>query len=1684
MANWLNDANDWLNNGLADAASFVGWDGYKNWLDESRKAAQEQQRQQQLRNEHPSFFQQWLNNGDNQFLGEQAVKGLGWVDHHVRSLPVVGDTAGFLIDLPNRTFDTIGQVAANAGREEDDLKAFGQLLNTDSWNRAWDSWGKAGHLTLGTIVAARALGNDPRVYQLNPFDAQDAQQLQKLANGTQYGSLMAGFVDVAAGFVSPIPGGGVLKAAKASKTIEAGHLEEMANILDNGLTTPGGLTPKSNAAYAAQRAKDTARKYLQPEKPVSSQSMVDQLLRGVQGTDGILDPVKMQDKLRPWLEHAPESTVMQLADLFTEANYLPDAKIRTHAKANMILAGMGSQAAKLELIKYAPELAASLEQRTSAIFHVGLYNEMLTRYLQDGDFRINSVLDAHFDLPGKQAQRQAVRDELMQAMATEVRAKADRVSLKLNAPLTRSEINAQADLANQLQNRLDDLRTGARNEPPEGIGYYQNASEQAWMLLRDMEQRYAAQDPAFVAMHDQAMAGANAEVAAATQLKNDLTLSKAAADAEYQNAVAARYDKNIELSMERLNTVLTEMWDLKQVEGGFTGTAAPTMLAHMKTQYRNAVGSTYLHRSGLLKNSPVAIRAIGSSLAAIGTPHARGGLNIAEPDRGLKEMQASLRRAKGRDGSSLFTGEEIAQYGREFVQTIGEDRLKVVDKAHRDMLNRIGFSFHLNKDQAYSRTQLAINAYDEGRKHLSNALEKAGESKVVLVEGMEDVPHAFYGPALKSHLSDTVRWIDPAVYLRALRRKETTLADRRARAIADAWDALDTGGMIWKHAALMRPGLGVRAMLDTGLRATAQIGAATQLVQAINGTLKLLSKADRTALTRFGVLHGDVANVAARTMGSRPFAVDLGGGMKAPTAAYKDGLDMQQLRMQMSKGASVSDSILRSNNRLYSFIRENTSSWKWYNEDDEFWPLAWQRSAEAIAKSPTGRHLLDDLAEPPRNMTVEQYTADLFKDPKVRDEYARMGATADLTREEWVQELIVETHALFPDTRAVDMIRSGKVSEAKVKQLFPKHERFDIPGWQSVLSKEGPRHRIEQGMNHFYNAVLDAPDFWLARHPVYVTQYQRTILKEAKQLRDQLAGGEHINGAQFRVLENRAKSRALAEVRKTFYDTTRHTLLGEHLTRIMPFFRPWEDAMMAWGRLILDDPRRFTKLSGAWNAPDNAQASVESFMGQPLLVDGEGRPIDRQGFATNEDGSKVKSDSGVYIAVPWKQNGVQMRIRKEALNSIAQGNVWWMPGLGPQAIVPATWAIGQLQKHNPQAAADLANSKDPVVDFLLRNMYLDGEVPPTDMASILWSVVPAGWKNAINDTAGVSGAQATVWSFNKAYLDAQKKGLPFDPQKALKQAQAQARTAMIVRLISQTGFGMSGRAVVDGQYYVDQMHIMDALPQSELEKLGYPNSMAMFADKFPDAADLDWRFGVNETGITASVNAQRSAAKERKLIDANPDLGWFIVGGDNIAQGRPGDEFSMSVYNQQRSVGYGLQDAKRNRPNEGQAVSDALTAMGWKEWHKFTLGLDEYARRNNLPDTFKSFVKQRARDQLGARYPTWLKDYTTRNDTLVNFVARADAISNNPAVRDRPDMQMYREYRAYRQEVLKAFDIKSLTGTSVPYVLARYKLRQYGEQLAAQNIGFSQVWDRQLSAEAEAKDTDATAIQEFQNAGS
>ena len=1145
----------------------------------------------------------------------------------------------------------------------------------------------------------------------------------------------------------------------------------------------------------------------------------------------------------------------------------------------------------------------------------------------------------------------------------------------------------------------------------------------------------------------------------------------------------------------------TNNW-LKDVYAlGNTGDAAvlnirPTLLDKAKTAYRDYVGRTYMFDNG--EYTPRTFFHVQPKewTANIGTAYGRSAVNTREIYKGQQELGMYLKK------SGVFSGDEIRNAVNEFIGASDNTRATVVKKYNDLQVERMLLKAGI--DPAHAR-QIAGDmgqAQSEVRSYLTGRLKEAdanGQQWVRTNEfpGQEasEAMHMLDSAYLRSHLSDTVTFADP-------HQVQRLIADikggkfRIGEAASMAGGAIDQFNYYWKMFNLLRPGLFFRNMLDTGIRAGMLMGATNTFLSVMNGSRHLVRntgvkvghwaldaspKASGSALQRIAARQG-AEGVTKRILGDRGVKVDVGDGSTANLSLYdiQGGFATAQsvaaLRIAASQGQSLSEGLMGSATGLQNRLVKNLQAWDKYKANDLRWPSAYKDHAQALLSSPTAKRMIEQHLTPGDGVSITgpERVKHLFDDPKVRDEYNKLANELDMTREQFIEQLDWEMENMFPEPGMAQAVLSGKLQgkagDQWVESHFPLDQRFDIPGYESILPHtRTPGQRAVDVMakmrDESFRLLMDEPDFWLVRHPVMVDAYTKQVKTEAGRLlaarQAKFGDDATLSAKDLATIDARSKTHAVSTVKKYMYDATHSTAFSQSIHRWAPFYNPWFDAMRAYSKLVYDNPGRLQTLAGLWNTPGN----LSQWLPTPLVVDRDGNAL-RTGDEPADGQRYFVLSSLIGGKKPF---GVDLKLRQSSFNTILMGNTPWLPGWGPTVAIPMAAALNS----NEDVALWLSSSDNAGVKTLMESLWPDGQVPRDD--TLLQSILPPTWRKI----ADAMGGGETYWrnvqyGMNAAYIQSQQDGTPFNERQAFAQAEQAAKNAGIIASISQGVFGLSAQSDVAGQFYANQMHAIQAIPIEELQKQGYPSAQAAFMAKFPEAANLQWTFSRNETGINATVKAQSEAMRLRSLIEDTPDIGWMIVGAENI-----GGDFSQTAYNQQREDLYGPTQSGRKKLDSDEVMRQTLAGAGWDQYLKFTQQVERIAAQDGYDPKVVSQLKSQFADQLGQQNPTWFADYNTREDKLTAFYNNADRIAKDPRMAGREDIGMYAEYRSAMQEVMGLMGVKSLAGTGQRSAMARAILRNVGEQLAAQNLGFQQMWERMLSKDVETRATDARFGYEF-----
>lgn len=788
--------------------------------------------------------------------------------------------------------------------------------------------------------------------------------------------------------------------------------------------------------------------------------------------------------------------------------------------------------------------------------------------------------------------------------------------------------------------------------------------------------------------------------------------------------------------------------------------------------------------------------------------------------------------------------------------------------------------------------------------------------------------------------------------------------------------------------------------------------------------------------------------------------------------AYRTAQDQDEMSMLLTDGGGAASSVMTANlasdtNR----VRESASSWSAnIKPNDPAWSQRYVRATDALRASPTARRLLRNRTLIDNREWHELYDT-LRHDKAVKNEWAKMKAIHP-DFQSWLHGVVRYVGYYAPNEQVVEsLLRGARMSTKDVDRLIPPAERFVIHGPDmEYLQPPEWMQRWINGRDRVYKTLLDKPDLYMVRHPTYVSLYGQYAKKLANRwVRENgdmtLAGRAEI--------EARARHMAVQDVKRVMYDPSHLTNAHQSLRFISPFIRPWEDAMRSWSRLIYDNPHTLGKLVNTWEAP-NAAGLVVDENGYPVPAHAPARPGRQEFIVINMPPALATGLSKATGGAIDAKDLEQFRLRKESFNSISQGETPWLPGFGPTAQIPV-----QLMAHRffPEIYNHSGNS-------VLRSLFLDGTVPKADAWSVVRNQLP-GYARAIWDAFdGQAASNARIYQtvINAKIMDAQQNGKPMPSRAELDRAGANAaRSGGLIRALASGLLGMSGNATPEGQFYVEQYQIL----QSATEALTKQGSSVdqKFHELFPEAADLKWSISMNETGINATVKADNRARSLKKLIDADPEYGWAIVGSDNVGgqykrDGTidPESVFNGGVYNGQFTNKFGIEGLGRRERTKAEVLDRSLKSAGWAKYSMISAAIQtEMTKRglSSLNQTDASDLKDAKKAivlALKKENPTWAAAYedTSSNGKVDQFLRVADKLMADPKTKDREDILALKTYLQYRTMAQQAAAMQgyTLAATSKAGAL-RTRLDEIGSALAKQSLGFNQAWERVLAGEVE-----------------
>lgn len=601
-------------------------------------------------------------------------------------------------------------------------------------------------------------------------------------------------------------------------------------------------------------------------------------------------------------------------------------------------------------------------------------------------------------------------------------------------------------------------------------------------------------------------------------------------------------------------------------------------------------------------------------------------------------------------------------------------------------------------------------------------------------------------------------------------------------------------------------------------------------------------------------------------------------------------------------------------------------------------------------------------------------------------------------------------------------------------------EPMDVHGENySPLQKGGFSEYANEIRDRWYKIAADVPETIMGRAPIYVDSYKQYMTDAINRL-----GEDGVDSVGIDRIRRAADRRARQEVGAILFDAS-HTSNAAHAMRLVaPFFSAWEDTMRKWGKLMYDNPTLPLTAHKMWDAPQDSG----------LVHDSEGS-YHRDGKYYNISGKEITKEEygqrGEYIVLPklWggsskdPNQGSSFKLNRNNLNVLFQGNPPWLPGLGPLVQIPTN----EIVRRNFTEYAD-----NPALKYALPFGTTDDSVP--------YQLLPS-WMKQVRDSMGGSKEYSQTYAMlfaqeNALYETGQRKSKP-TPEEVGRRA----KMWFLTRAALNNASPVSIQPTPKLQFYIDKAH--------DYRKQYGVKWQEKFYDDFPQYYDLSLSLSYNETGIQATLPAYNATQKFRKEIKANPEMGWFFVGPDNL-----GGDFNANVNTWQRSTEAGQGKNFRDTKNPDAALKEVQAEKGWIEYSKAQTAINlelenrglhslQQVGAEDLAAAMKTF-----KEQLTGENSAWAEAFGKRDSGKVTNLLRTaqDTWSKNKEFASRSDQKALQEYAAAREQVrqiLATRDVKGLDNPANADIANVWG--QFTQQLIQQSPGFEQIWNRVLQAD-------------------
>lgn len=1028
-----------------------------------------------------------------------------------------------------------------------------------------------------------------------------------------------------------------------------------------------------------------------------------------------------------------------------------------------------------------------------------------------------------------------------------------------------------------------------------------------------------------------------------------------------------------------------ETWDsLKQVP-------QQSLVGKARTG-ESAVAKTVGTRSDWYQSSPYArpIHAVFDRL-----PKANVDLSLPQSSIELKRMVTMARMPiENQDGWLARFGRESTAAGRHKVMTMAEEA------SIRHMAERAG----IEPEDLDSMLRDA----NRGRANLQRSVAErsfAGDGRdlITLDDGL--------GPIEQVHVPTITGDEGSSFYLGdydKVRRTITKWGQFKARhpAAAIPVNVLNDWQSLWRPAQIMKVGTSGVIQMDQQARIYAKIGALAQI--------KGLSR------SAFHFTQDLIEGVPAGERGIR-LREFKGVNFEDPFGVTPDDVRLNKSRVS-SSGAM--DELRRAELEVTTKgPRLSDPKFRQIVPKDPAHLPSWSKALNGqVGEDPVMRRLL-------KGQTPDE-VVDWMKSPAGRKVLGRTPFRSPERHVEQAADLVNAVTGGSPEIAALAL--EGKATPGALAKLVPAVD--GRPNLNGMLIDQASHnstlnYHAQKIVDGFFRKMFSMPDDALSRNPFFEAIYTEEMERRIGLSLDQ--GVKPTEGA-LKTWAEGARTLALKESKDTLYDLADQSRAAEILKFAVPFFEPVREGITVWSELARQNPQRVARIYALLRAPVRA-----------------GLVRDDRGYIIGEDGKHRDGNTGEVV--PEDMWG-----SREMIALPLPGFLRDVPGLDK-----ALGGTGYLtlDRHSVKIGFPREMGYGPIVQIPFNNIVKSK--PSLEESAKL--VLPFGttdlpaWQQLL--PASVRRLkQAQEGDDNRAYASQQNAAIikkltdfrlengrvPSDDelrtmrQEAVDQARALWSLRTVVNWLSPVSIGF------DSPYkpYADAYHTAQSVYSKDKTALQDEQGNERTADEWFADVYGDEYYALTQSmsrtmnGVPAAINTAEKAAQYKGLVQKYPELGGLVVGADGAG------EFNRSIYLQQ--LNSPIEPGAKTHQREVFDLVEASRQPQVREgWQKFTAYMDQIdavrkarglTSLNSKAASDLSDIKKAVIDQLTAAYPEWAAEYgKSDSNAWKHKIAGLDAISKDPGLNQRPEIQvlgMYLKYRGQMGQILATRKDKTLTAQS------------------------------------------------------